>query len=62
MTGDPFFGTSFAVKSGYGDRICAGYFHLDPERPVIVPENRIGSAVMRMLVVHTQHYGIAATR
>lgn len=59
MTGNPFFGPGFAIEARYDDRVCAGYCHLDTEGPVIEPENRIRSAVVRMLVFHTLQCGIA---
>jgi hypothetical protein len=55
MTGDPFLGPGFALEARDGDRVRAGYLDLDTERPVIVAENRIGGAVVRMLVVHARN-------
>jgi hypothetical protein len=55
MTGDPFLGPGLALEARDGDRVRAGYLYLDAEGPVIVAENCIGGAVVRMLVVHARN-------
>src|SRR5882724_835964 len=60
IAGDPFFRPGLALEARDDDRVGARYLHLDTEAPVIVAEDRIGGAVVRMLVVHAPHYASAA--